>query len=783
MKKRLFTFPLSATLSILISSFWFCGTVSSQPSVPLVTVRFANPDWNATTAQYCVDVEFLSDTTDIQVFGVNVRFFYDDGILEFAGFDDFQGGYAAVAPNPPHVNTSPAGPALFGFEGPADFVNGAIQLVSTDTTVVLDTVLWTKLFRVCFDIDDADPNAESFCPSLVWDMEANPANGGFLVADDGVVITVLDPDPAFESAPAIENVVQYNWRYIGNGSIPWGEPIEEVCIPLGMPLTLSAPLNLNLECSESTDPSVTGVATAIDNCEGEIVITYSDEIVYGACRFDAVLTRTWTATNDCDETLSASQEIQITDSTIPIMTAPVDITINCIGNSSPAITGMASAIDNCDPEPLVFVEGDTVLQQNCSNQLEIIRSFASMDECGNISSCTQRITVQDTISPEFSIPTYSLLNRLNSDGPTLFYLSDIGMMEQLNTLNESSIEGNDQCDDQIIPSFSVSSSFAENCAEAGYAERRLYTWLMTDECGNTTEVQYTVDIMDDVAPVLTGVPADEQIFCEQLPSVPEVYSDDPSQPVTINFTETIVEGDQPGTYNVYRRWSAMDACGNGTAAVQHITWRPESLLQCTINTPNRVTCYSDKVVIKSTVIGDTEGVTYFWELIGDGAYIRSGQGTPRILIHIGDSPVNIILTLTDQYGCKAVCNAWIDCGYSVPLLVRNRSAFDISDSLSTMIILDESPVLELQNIGLEAIKAWPNPTTGQINMTINSRQEGILQVGIFNLLGQEMKREQVNCQPGLNAWMMDLSDMEDGNYLIRINTGEELFTKVIVLLR
>ncbi|HSF90536.1 MAG TPA: hypothetical protein VLA46_14025, partial [Saprospiraceae bacterium] len=692
MKKFLFTLYTRVTLSILISSFCFGGILSSQAIVPLVTVRFANPDWNATTSQYCVDVEFLSDTSDIQVFGMNVRFFYDDSVLEFVGFDDFQGGYAAFAPNPPHINTSPAGPALFGFSGPADFVNGAIQLVTIDSTpVILDTVQWTKIFRVCFDIDDADPNAESFCPSLVWDMEANPANGGFLVADDGAVITVLDPDPAYESAPSVEHVVQFNWRYIGTGSTPWGEPIEEVCIPLGMPLTLSAPLNLSLGCMDSTDPSVTGFATATDACEGDIIITYSDEIVYGVCSQDFLLTRTWTASNGCSELGSVDQEIEVTDSTIPILTVPEYITISCVTHTSPNITGMASAIDNCGQEPMVFIEGDSVAEQLCTNQLVIIRTFVAVDPCGNIASHAQRITVKDTIPPTFSIPTYSWLNQLIAESSTLMYLSDTGMIGQLNTLNENSILGVDQCDDQIIPSFSVSNSFAENCATEGYFERRIYSWSMTDECGNSAEEQYTVDIMDDVAPVLTGVPGDAQVFCEQLPSIPHVYSDDPAQPVTILFSEVIAETDQPGIYDVYRHWSGTDACGNVIVAVQHITWRPASLLTCTIGVPKKVDCHSDKVVLKSTVIGDQEEVTYLWELIGEGSYIKNGQGTPRLLIHTGEAPVYVILTLTDQYGCTAVCTAWIDCGDSAPLFVEGRSTIDVSDGISTMILLDEAP--------------------------------------------------------------------------------------------
>lgn len=697
MKNILLSLKLTLTLTILIISFWLGGNVSSQSPVPLVAVRFANPEWNASLERYYVDVEFRSDSTDVQVFGMNVRFFYDDTVLEFEGFDQFEGGYAAFAPNPPHIQTSPAGPGLFGFGGPADFVNGAVQLVNTDTTpIVLDTVLWTKLYRVCFAIDDANPNVESFCPSIVWDMEANPANGGFLVADDGVVITIVNHDPSFDSAPALENVVQFNWKYIGSGGTPWGEPVEEVCIPLGVPLLLSVPGNMNLECTESTDPSVTGYATAVDDCAGEIVITYSDEMAYGECNQNFMLTRTWTASNGC-ETVFASQQIQ----------------------------------------------------------------------------------VQDSIAPTCTIAPLSWLNHLSSDTTTRFNQSDVGILEMLNTLNESSIIVSDGCDAQITTVFTINSAFAVDCIAEGYAERRIYSWLMTDACGNTTDVNYTVEIMDDVAPVLTGVPADEMIICEQLPSVPQVHSDDSA--VTILFTETIVEGIQPGTFDVIRKWSGTDPCGNTTTSVQNITWRPESLLACTIQVPKRIACNSDKVIIKSSVIGSQAGVTYSWELVGVGCYILGGQGTSRIIIHIGNTPVNVILTLTDQYGCEAVCSTWIECSQYKPLFIRERTSDQ--DSLSNEIELDEILAADQQSIGIEAIKAWPNPTAGQMNISFDSRQAGVLQVGIYNILGQEVKREQVNCQAGVNTWRMDLSDLQDGNYYLRFSTELELITKVIVLVR
>lgn len=206
---------------------------------PTITVRFANPQFNCTTDEYCVDVQFLSSIQNEQLFGMNVRFFYDDNVLELINFRNFVPGYGPVAPNPPIIATSgPAGPALFNFAGPAEFINGAIQLVNPAATdVLLDPVVWKTIFQICFTIDDLNSNWSSFCPSLVWDLQQNPANGGFLSGDDGVVMTVVDANG--QSAPANENVVQFNWQYIGNGSPPYGQPVSNDCISIPCPLPVT----------------------------------------------------------------------------------------------------------------------------------------------------------------------------------------------------------------------------------------------------------------------------------------------------------------------------------------------------------------------------------------------------------------------------------------------------------------------------------------------------------------------------------------------------------------
>src|SRR5260370_810218 len=59
------------------------------------------------------------------------------------------------------------------------------------------------------------------------------------------------------------------------------------------------PTDTTLACGDSTDPSKTGSATATDNCDANPSVTYSDSTAPGNCALNKVITRTWIATDAC----------------------------------------------------------------------------------------------------------------------------------------------------------------------------------------------------------------------------------------------------------------------------------------------------------------------------------------------------------------------------------------------------------------------------------------------------------------------------------------------------
>ena len=222
--KKLIVLPLILTL--VFSGFY----APAQPALPVVTVQFANPYYDCNTHIYRLDVEFKSDVPGQQIFGMNVRFYYDDDVLEFLSMGDFETGYNSPAPSPLPENYGPGSGLAFGLVGPLEFVNGTMQLVSA-SPVFLNTDTWTRLFRINFQVDDpAALGIASFCPPVIWDLQENPANGGYGPGDEGVVITVVDPSPQVESSATTENVMQFNWIYEASGNVV-GHPLEVQCIP------------------------------------------------------------------------------------------------------------------------------------------------------------------------------------------------------------------------------------------------------------------------------------------------------------------------------------------------------------------------------------------------------------------------------------------------------------------------------------------------------------------------------------------------------------------------
>jgi hypothetical protein len=103
---------------------------------------------------------------------------------------------------------------------------------------------------------------------------------------------------------------------------------------------ITCPADITIECDESTDPSNTGRATAVDAFDTQPEITFVDSSAAGGCDQEEAITRTWTATDCAGNTDVCVQVITVVDNTDPVITCPDDVTVDCSDSTAPSNTGI-----------------------------------------------------------------------------------------------------------------------------------------------------------------------------------------------------------------------------------------------------------------------------------------------------------------------------------------------------------------------------------------------------------------------------------------------------------
>lgn len=120
---------------------------------------------------------------------------------------------------------------------------------------------------------------------------------------------------------------------------------------------------------------------------GEFVSNEQNPVVSPAV--EGTYDLTITDDNGCEGTAATDVLIDAVDTTDPVITCPDDVTVFCGASTDPTNTGMATATDNCDPDPVVTSAdaGDP-----CPGVLT--RTWTATDDAGNAITCDQIITLR-----------------------------------------------------------------------------------------------------------------------------------------------------------------------------------------------------------------------------------------------------------------------------------------------------------------------------------------------------------------------------------------------------
>jgi hypothetical protein len=573
-----------------------------------------------------------------------------------------------------------------------------------------------------------------------------------------------------DCALGIVNTLSLEWTatdLCGNSS---SKTVEVSVFDLEAPSFTNLIAELSIGCQDSL-PKV----SATDNC-GDVILHSEETIIPGACIYEYDVVRQLIATDPCGNVTHATQTIHVGRSSGPVIEGVVPEL--CDDLSIPKVT----AYDPCAQESVEVVMTEKELNTSCREGRVIERTWSATDQCGRVTEIRQVIIVNDHTPPQIQIPTYSVILRFLDQPKNQVLLSQTNLIGQLDDLSAYSVFIEDECDQAIETIFTLDISHSDDCQEDGYWERRIYTWMATDICGNQSSISFSVDIMDDIAPAFTGVPADETVICQPLPPAALVQVVDSALPVNTSYTESIKPGNAPGEFNVTRQWDATDACGNHASTSQHIYWIPDTHLSCSILAPGLVECNSHQVMISSAVSGGLGALSYEWELIGDQCFIQGGQGTNTLFIYIGWAEVEIVLTVVDAYGCSTTCTTNLDCfDTSVDFNTGSNPNLDPKEGGGIKGINPNTMIQSSSSGDWNEIQVWPNPARESLSVSFKALQEESIEFSLVNLLGEVVYVNHYIGHKGFNTHSIDISTLEAGGYMLQMKSKQDLISSRLVI--
>jgi hypothetical protein len=89
-------------------------------------------------------------------------------------------------------------------------------------------------------------------------------------------------------------------------------------------------------------------------------------------------------------------------------------------------------------------------------------------------------------------------------------------------------------------------------------------------------------------------------------------------------------------------------------------------------------------------------------------------------------------------------------------------------------------ISQINNEMLDNLKVYPNPLTdGRLNLTYNSNYAENVLVTVYSTDSKTLKKFSFIKEEGIFRKTIDLSDLAQGIYLVRININGNIITKII----
>ncbi|WP_435132807.1 HYR-like domain-containing protein [Formosa sp. A9] len=376
-------------------------------------------------------------------------------------------------------------------------------------------------------------------------------------------ITVIGVDTIDSSNPC-NIVVTRTWTFAdacGNTAVTT-QTIN--VIDTTAPVAPDAPADLTVECTDDI-PTATDL-TATDNCGGSITVSAVDT-TNDTDPCNVIVTRTWTFADACGNTSTTVQNINVIDTTAPdAPDAPADVTIDCL-DSLPAPIEL-TAPDNCGG--IVTATGvDNIIPGDSCNQT-VIRTWTFTDVCGNSSTTTQTITVDDDVPPVVISPAEDIVYYCTGEE------RNPATIEAWVTIYGGSII-EDNCS-----SVTWTNDYDPSIVACGQPID--VTFTATDECGNSVSTTASYTIIDETGPEIITEAQDITVDCNNAGDDANlidwlntnggaIASDVCSDSLTWSndFTADAINGSCGADNAITVTFTATDNCGNTSTSMATVT--------------------------------------------------------------------------------------------------------------------------------------------------------------------------------------------------------------------
>ncbi len=286
---------------------------------------------------------------------------------------------------------------------------------------------------------------------------------------------------------------------------------------------------------------------------------------------------------------TCTQLILVDDKIAPVfVNFPADMTVQCTNVPANAIIGIeVTASDNCDAVVTITFENEIRTDGACYGTYTLTRTWKAIDKCGNSSTKSQIIHVQDITPPVISgLPAETIIN-----------CPDIPVF--------AVATATDNCGSDFTLTFTDITTPGK-CAGSFSVTR---TWTASDACGNISNSSQIIHIRDTTAPLITCPSTitvnNDPGICGATVVVPQPTIIEncgiPTITNSVNETDNASGFYPVGTSSVL--WTVKDECGNTSTCSMEITVSDSE--PPVITCPSNITiCESAQVVLGTATATD-----------------------------------------------------------------------------------------------------------------------------------------------------------------------------------